>query len=175
MTNSETIQPGSTFVAFDGKTYRAVQIGYGNSPETIVAVLVKKNGKDGVQRYYFAPQQITSPTQASPRFIVKFNPLTTWEPYEVVDTLTDVTHEGSSSPTHSQRIADRMNLEAKPPVILTPKNRADFLKLSYFTLCKLQSTTHFANPIDGLPIAIERGEFKGILTVDHLGNFISFE
>ena len=58
MTNSEKIQPGVRFIAFDGKIYRAIQVGYCNSPETIVANLVKKNGKDSSQRYYFAIQQV---------------------------------------------------------------------------------------------------------------------
>ncbi len=51
---------------------------------------------------------------------------------------------------------------------------ADLQKLSYYTLCCLQSVTHYADPIAGIPVAIERGEYKGLLTLDALGNFISF-
>jgi hypothetical protein len=55
------------------------------------------------------------------------------------------------------------------------KTSADLRALSYYTLCRLQETTHFADLIAGLPVGISRGEFKGILVVDEFGNFISFE
>ena len=55
------------------------------------------------------------------------------------------------------------------------RTREDVLALSYFTLCRLQDFTHFATPQAALPIAIARGEYKGILTVDKYGNFVSFE
>lgn len=55
------------------------------------------------------------------------------------------------------------------------RTSADLQSLSYYTLCRLQETTHYADPIAGLLVAIERGKYKGILTVDSLGNFVSFE
>ena len=60
-------------------------------------------------------------------------------------------------------------------VTIEVRTEADFRALSYYTLCCLQDTTHYASPIRGLPIAIARGEFRGTLTVDRLGNFIRFE
>jgi hypothetical protein len=51
----------------------------------------------------------------------------------------------------------------------------DFRRLSYYTLCRLQDTTAYADPIRGLPGAIARGEYRGRLTLDTLGNFIDFE
>lgn len=51
----------------------------------------------------------------------------------------------------------------------------DVRKLSYYTLCKLVNATGYASPIHALPPAIRRGEFKGQLLTDRLGNFISFE
>jgi hypothetical protein len=59
--------------------------------------------------------------------------------------------------------------------MITVATEADFRKLSYYTLCRLAQTTHYAYPPVGLPTAIARGEFKGRLTLDSLGNFIRFE
>lgn len=56
---------------------------------------------------------------------------------------------------------------------VTVKTPEDFRALSYYTLCRLQDATHI-DPIRGLPVYIAHGEFKGELTVDDLGNFISF-
>ncbi len=55
--------------------------------------------------------------------------------------------------------------------VATPE---DFKALSYYTLCRLQDTTH-CNPIAGLPALIARGEYEGNLTLDSLGNFVSFK
>jgi hypothetical protein len=54
------------------------------------------------------------------------------------------------------------------------KTRQDFQGLSYYTLCRLQNATKYADPINGLPVAIARGEFAGILETDSLGNYRSF-
>lgn len=57
------------------------------------------------------------------------------------------------------------------------RTEADFsaLRLSFYTLARLSEETHFVYPHKGLPGAIERGQYKGELTLDGLGNFISFE
>jgi hypothetical protein len=57
---------------------------------------------------------------------------------------------------------------------ITIATEADVRRLSYYTLCKLSEATHYATPATALPLAIARGEFKGVLTVDSLGNFLSF-
>lgn len=113
-------------------------------------------------------------TKTNDRYIVVHNTRTTCDPFEVVDTLSGIVHEGSSSKSWSQKIADRMNQEAKPPVTLVVKDRMDFLKLSYYTLCKITDATRIGS-IEGLVLSIEGGWWKGVLTLDDLGNFISFE
>jgi hypothetical protein len=60
-------------------------------------------------------------------------------------------------------------------IVIEVRTVEDFQRLSYYTLCRLQDTVNYANPIRGLPLAIARGEFKGRLTVDTLGNFLAFE
>jgi hypothetical protein len=67
-----------------------------------------------------------------------------------------------------------MNLEAKPPVVLTLTTWKGLSGLSYYTQCKLSDFTRLAS-MEGVANAIQRGEYKGILTLDSLGNFISFE
>ena len=56
----------------------------------------------------------------------------------------------------------------------TIKTAADLQALSYYTLCQLQRVTHYADPINGLPFAIAKGEYRGELITDELGNFRSF-
>lgn len=63
---------------------------------------------------------------------------------------------------------------AGPTRVVEVRTEQDFRRLSYYTLCQLLSATGRADPIRGLPIAIERGEFKGELTTDRLGNFVAF-
>lgn len=50
----------------------------------------------------------------------------------------------------------------------------DFAGLSYYTLCRLADETRVVYPHYALPPAIERGEYEGTLTLDELGNFVSF-
>ena len=57
-------------------------------------------------------------------------------------------------------------------ILLT--HTASFEGLSYYTLCRLSDATHFVFPMHGLPPLIARGDYKGELVVDDLGNFISF-
>lgn len=52
---------------------------------------------------------------------------------------------------------------------------ASFAGLSYYTLCRLSDATKFVFPMYGLPLLIARGDYKGELVVDELGNFISFK
>ena len=62
-----------------------------------------------------------------------------------------------------------------PTKTIQIKTSEDLRALTFYTLCRLQETTHYADPIAGLPVAISRQEFKGVLTVDLAGNFVSFE
>lgn len=64
-------------------------------------------------------------------------------------------------------VLDRVTVNVRTP--------QDFRRLSYYTLCRLQEKTHYAHPIEGLPVAIRRGEFQGKLTLDSLGNYVAFE
>lgn len=48
------------------------------------------------------------------------------------------------------------------------------LDLSFYTLCRLAEKTHYVYPHIGLPRAIERGDYKGVLVLDKLGNYVSF-
>lgn len=47
------------------------------------------------------------------------------------------------------------------------------LNLSFYTLCKWADVTHLTDP-RFCGDAIKRGEYRGILTLDAMGNFISF-
>lgn len=51
------------------------------------------------------------------------------------------------------------------------KTREDMLKLSYYTLCKI-SDRLMVGSIIGMVSAIERGDWKGLVTLDSLGNFL---
>jgi hypothetical protein len=54
------------------------------------------------------------------------------------------------------------------------------LDLSFYSLCKLANVLNCVNPCDCLehrlthPAFADKG-WKGALTLDHLGNFVSFE
>ncbi len=52
---------------------------------------------------------------------------------------------------------------------------AEWNRLSFYTLCKLADRTMYVTPHLALGQAIRRGEFKGRLTLDGLGNYIAFE
>lgn len=66
-------------------------------------------------------------------------------------------------------------MKTKQIIVKQIKTENDLKELSYYTLCRLQDFTHYANPIKALPIVIKQGEFKGILTLDKYGNYLSFE
>ena len=48
------------------------------------------------------------------------------------------------------------------------------LHLSFYALSCLSRATSYVYPHKALPAAIERGLYKGQLTLDRLGNFVSF-
>lgn len=66
---------------------------------------------------------------------------------------------------------------ATPPghVVRTVKTREDLADLSHYTLQQLSQATRYVFPHQGLPKAIARGEFRGLLTLDDQGNFVRFE
>lgn len=48
------------------------------------------------------------------------------------------------------------------------------LNLSFYSLCRLADTVRRVDPRHGMDSALQFGDWKGELTLDALGNFVSF-